>query len=44
MTKPIDLDDGDGDDDSDMKPIKQKLPGLVIPSLITKNGVFIISY
>ena len=44
MTKPVDLDDEDGDDDQDAKPIRIKLPGLVVPYLSTKQGKIIISY
>lgn len=44
MQKPTDLDDSDTDDDADTKPVKIKLPGMIVPSLITKNGSFIINY
>lgn len=44
MTKPRDLDDSDSDDDSDTRPVKQSLPGIVIPYLMTEKGSLIISY
>ena len=44
MTRPVDLDDEDGDDDSDARPAKVKLPGLVIPRISTNVGQLIISF
>ena len=44
MTRPTDLDDDDSDDGQDIKPVRIKLSGLVIPSLQTKQGNIIISY
>ena len=44
MTKPVDLDDGDEDDNSDARPTKVKLLGLVIPHISTNAGKVIISY
>ena len=43
MTKPRELDDSE-DDDSDMRPVKQTLPGMVIPYIETEKGSLIISY
>ena len=45
MTKPTDLDDSEDDGDNvDARPIKQKLPGMVIPGLQTNHGSIVISY
>lgn len=44
MTRPQDLDDSDSDDDSDMRPTRETLPGMVIPYITTKNGSLIIGY
>jgi len=44
MTKPQELDDSESDDDSDVRPIKQTLPGMVVPYIMTKKGSVIISY
>jgi len=44
MSTPIDLDDTDTDDDADMRPIKTKLQGFVIPSLVTKRGKINVNY
>ncbi len=44
MTKPQELDDAESDDDSDTRPVKQKLPGMVIPYIETEKGSLIISY
>ncbi|MBM3261454.1 hypothetical protein FJY93_03475 [Candidatus Kaiserbacteria bacterium] len=45
MTKPRELDDMDEDDAVDSRPIKQKLPGMIIPIipyLSTKQGEIIV--
>ncbi len=44
MTKPRDLDDEDSDDDADSRSIKQKLPGMIIPLLVTEKGKVLITY
>jgi len=44
MNTPIDLDDGDTDDTVDTRPIKTKLQGFVIPSVVTKRGRVNVSY
>lgn len=45
MTKPADLDDRDDDgDDVDVRPIKQKLSGMVIPGLQTNRGIISVNY
>jgi hypothetical protein len=44
MTKPKDLDDSENDDDSDMRPTKLSLDGMVVPYMYTNNGSLIISY
>ena len=44
MTKPRELDDSEDDDDSDMRPKKQTVPGMVIPYMATEKGSLIISY
>lgn len=44
MTKPLDLDDADTDDDADTRATRLKLPGLVIPSLSTQKGKILVSY
>jgi hypothetical protein len=44
MTKPVDLDDGENDDEVDTRATRSKLPGLVIPSLSTKQGKIQVSY
>ena len=43
MTKPTDFDDTDDDGDADVRPTRQKLPGLIIPSLITQKGSVYVS-
>lgn len=43
MTKPQDFDDSD-DDDSDIRPIKQTIPGMVVPYMRTEEGRVIIGY
>jgi pimeloyl-ACP methyl ester carboxylesterase len=45
MTRPQELDDNrDDDNDADRRATKQKLAGLVIPALVTKQGVIEIKY
>ena len=44
MIKPVDINDDDSDEDADARPTKVKLPGFVVPYLITKQGKIIISY
>ena len=44
MTRPIDLDDSDDDDDNDNRPMKQKLPRMVIPSIQTQQGNINVNY
>jgi len=44
MTKPQDLDDADSDDDSDVRPTKQILFGMVVPYIRTEMGRVIIGY
>ena len=44
MSKPQDLDDSDNDDNSDMRPTKQTLPGMVVPYMTTEEGSLIINY
>jgi len=44
MNKPIDLDDDENDDEVDVRPIKTKLQGFVIPSITTKNGKINVVY
>jgi hypothetical protein len=44
MTKPVDLDDGDSDDDADNRAVKTKLTGMVVPYARTYDGAIIISY
>jgi hypothetical protein len=44
MIKPIDLTDEDGDDEVDGRATKTKLPGFVIPYILTKQGALIINY
>jgi hypothetical protein len=45
MTRPQELDDNrDDDNDADRRATKQKLAGLVIPALVTKQGVVEIKY
>jgi pimeloyl-ACP methyl ester carboxylesterase len=43
MTKPKDIDDSE-EDDSDIRPIKQTLSGMVIPYIRTEEGRVIIGY
>ncbi|MDO8241171.1 MAG: hypothetical protein Q7T51_04295 [Candidatus Moranbacteria bacterium] len=45
MTRPQELhDDRDDDDDADRRAIKQKLVGLIVPELTTKQGIVEIKY
>ena len=44
MTKPIDLNDNEGDGDVDIRPIKQTLLGMVVPYIRTEEGRVIIGY
>ena len=44
MTKPRELDDSEDDDDSDMRPKRKSVPGMVIPYMATEKGSLIISY
>jgi hypothetical protein len=44
MTKPRELNDSEDDDDSDMRPKRQSVPGMVVPYMATEKGSLIISY
>jgi pimeloyl-ACP methyl ester carboxylesterase len=44
MERPQDLGDAERDDESERRPVKQKLPGLVVPYLLTKQGIVDIKY
>jgi len=44
MQKPIEDDDGDTDDEVDTRPVKTKLSGFIVPSLVTKNGKINVTY
>ena len=44
MQKPVDDDDRDTDDDADTRPVKIKIPGMVVPSLRTQDGKILVSY
>ncbi len=44
MTKPSDFDDGTTDDDVDLRPIKTKINGMVVPGLKTNKGNIMINY
>ena len=45
MTRPTDLDSNDDDgDDVDMRPIKTKITGMVIPSIVTSRGEVDVNY
>lgn len=43
MTKPLDLDDTDDDDDCDVRPTKQKMSGMMVPYIKTQTGSVIIN-
>jgi len=44
MTKPQNLDDDDSDDGVDSRPVKQTLPGMIIPYLKTERGQVLMQY
>ncbi|KKR20022.1 MAG: Lecithin:cholesterol acyltransferase [Candidatus Moranbacteria bacterium GW2011_GWA2_39_41] len=44
MEKPRDLSDDNGDDDSERRPVRTKLDGMIVPSLLTEKGVIKIDY
>ena len=44
MSKTLDLDDKDNDDDSDTRVVKDKLPSMVIIGLKTERGIIKIYY
>jgi hypothetical protein len=44
VTKPVELDDNNSDDDVDTRPIKERLSGMIIPYLMSDNGTFIITH
>ncbi len=44
MTKPQDIDDSDTDEDCDARPIKTKLSGMIIPSVVTNQGKIEVNY
>ncbi|MEK9151120.1 MAG: hypothetical protein AAB547_00640 [Patescibacteria group bacterium] len=44
MEKPRDLNDSDEDDDVDTRPTKAKLPGMVVPGIVTESGQVNITY
>ena len=44
MEKPRELADDDRDDDSEKRVVKTKLPGMVVPALVTEKGVVKIKY
>ncbi|MBI5004361.1 hypothetical protein HZC00_04665 [Candidatus Kaiserbacteria bacterium] len=44
MSKPRDLDDSEDDEDSDIRPAKQILSGMVVPYIRTQEGRVIIGY
>ncbi len=44
MQKPIDDDDADTDDDVDVRPVKTKLTGFVIPAITTRQGKMFVNY
>lgn len=38
MQKPQDLDESETDDEVDARPMKEKLPGMVVPGIVTEKG------
>jgi len=44
MQKPVEDDDQETDDDADMRPIKTKLTGFIVPSISTKRGTINVGY
>lgn len=44
MERPEELDDDEGDDESEEGPVRQKLPGLVVPYLKTSQGQVLVQY
>ena len=44
MSKPQEMDDRDEDDDADVRIAKQKIPGMIIPGMMTKQGKVKIIY
>jgi len=44
MTKPQDIYDRDEDDDCDRRPVKEKISGMVVPALETKQGIVEVKY
>ncbi len=44
MNKPIELDDDENDDEVDVRPIKTKLSGFIVPSIVTRQGKITVSY
>ena len=38
MTTPVDMDDGDTDDDADARPIKTTVLGMIVEGLTTNKG------
>ena len=44
MTKPVDMDDGDTDDDADARPIKTTVLGMIIEGLTTNKGSINVGY
>ena len=44
MERPQDLGDDERDDESERRPVKQKIPGMVMPYLLTKQGTVVINY
>jgi hypothetical protein len=44
MERPQDIEDDERDDESERRPIKKKLPGLVVPYVQTLQGVMEIKY
>ena len=44
MSRPTDLDDDDSDDTSDVRPVRLKLPGMVVPYMRTEKGILFLTY